>query len=490
MELYLFLMLCVIPCFWYGAANGSHDYLAILFSAVVWGYWLITGVPYHPLLYGIMLWLIMSVAWSTHSGNSIDDLLMILAMITVVFASQGVDKFLLMFFSFAPAAGMAGLEIYQLYYNKPAERGAFFGNTNHSGIYYAINFFIGLWISYNISLLFLPFCILILWGIICTRCRAAILAVCVGMGVVLFKEVGNVATIIICSLIGVFTIVTQRPLKHMQMAFNSRGNIFIKTIKMIIEKPIWGWGLGTFRKEHQGRLPAMPTHRVHNDILEILFEVGIIGLALITWFFFTLAWNDPFISAALVAGIVSSCFFFTFRESHTAAPLMILCGLSLPPIGMVSIPYLISGILLMGMLYIIWVCVIRKVIALTWYANGGNYKEKKEQMYCVEKAVGWHPSTEYIARLAFYYNTFDRGKSYDIASRMIYNYDGRVVLWEAYDQLARAAWGIGAINLAQYFNKKGLESNPDFVRGHEFKASIENLFKELKESNHGTVEMR
>jgi O-antigen ligase len=501
MELYLFLMLFFIPCFWYGAANGSHDFMAILFSAFVWIYWLFTGVPYDPLLFGIVIWFILSIAWSTHYGNSISDLLMILALITVVFAVQGMDKFLIMLFSFIPSAGMAGLEIYQWYKKQPVDRrGALFGNTNHSGIYYVINFFIGLWMAYNISLLFMPFCIIILLATVATRCRAAIMALCVGMGVVLFKDVGNIATIIICTLIGIVAIFTQRPttlvtqsdygLFLAKRAAYERWIIFKKTIKLIYKKPIWGWGLGTFRREHQLNLPAMATHRVHNDTLEILFEVGFVGLGLILYFFYALPWSDPFLSAALVAGIVSSCFFFTFRESHTAAPLMALCGLSLPPMATYVIPPVISWIVLLAILSILWIHLIKKIVALVWYASGSFQKERSEQEKCVAKAVLWHPNTEFLSRHAFFQQNAEPFEAYHTTSKIIYNYDGRVVLWEALDQMARASYRIGAINLAQYFNKCALDLHPTFPKGVKFKEGIEKLFKELKESKHGTVEVR
>ena len=506
MELYLFLMLFVIPLFWYGAANGSHDFLSILCSSVVWGYWLFTGVPFHPLLMGIMLWMVMSVAWTTHLRNSMNDLLMIFALMTVIFAAQSVDKFLVMLFSFIPAAGMAGLEIYQWYKKQTADRrGAFFGNTNHSGIYYVINFFIGLWMAYNVSLLFLPFCILVMFGIMASQCRAAILALCVGMGVVLFKEVGNIATILICTLIGVIAILTQRPmtpavgtkvfgsadtdygLVMTKAGLEGRWRIFKKTIKLILERPVWGWGLGVFRKEHQERLPAMATHRVHNDILEILFEIGIIGLAMIVVFFYTLSWNDPFLSAAIVAGIVSSCFFFTFRESHTAAPLMVLCGLSLPPIGVVAVPTVISIVILLAILNILWVHVIKKMVALGWWAKGSFQKDRDSQAKYVEKAVRWYPNTEYISRHSFFQAQVSPEESYNSASQMIYNDDGRVILWEAFDQMARAAYTVGAVNLADYFNRRALAINPNFPKGLKFREGIDSLFKELKENKNGTV---
>jgi O-antigen ligase len=500
MELYLFLMLFFIPCFWYGAANGSHDFMAILFSAFVWIYWLFTGVPYDPLLFGIVIWFILSIAWSTHYGNSISDLLMILALITVVFAVQGMDKFLIMLFSFIPSAGMAGLEIYQWYKKQPVDRrGALFGNTNHSGIYYVINFFIGLWMAYNISLLFMPFCIIILLATVATRCRAAIMALCVGMGVVLFKDAGNIATIIICTLIGIVAIFTQRPttlvtqsdygLFLAKRAAYERWIIFKKTIKLIYKKPIWGWGLGTFRREHQLNLPAMATHRVHNDTLEILFEVGFVGLGLILYFFYALPWSDPFLSAALVAGIVSSCFFFTFRESHTAAPLMALCGLSLPPIGMVAIPPLISGVLFMALLYILWVHVIKKIVALAWYGMGSFKKTRDEQANCVAEAVKWFPNSEYMSRHSYYQSQSDPGASYESAMKMIYQYDGRVVLWGAFDQIARASYRVGAVNLADFFNRKALHINPDFEPSLNFRVGIDKLYQELKEKQDGKVAM-
>jgi len=323
MELYFFFVMFVIPCMWYGAANGSHDYMAIVGAAFIWSYWLLTGVPFSPWLLAIIVWFVLSVAWAAHYGNSINDLLMLLALFTIILAVQSVDRVMVFLMGFIPACGMAGLELYQWFRkHAPDRRGALYGNTNHSGIYYAIYFFIGLWLAKHISPIFFPFSILLLLGVIYSRCRAALIAVCVGAGIAVYVETHNMMLMAFFAVLGVIGILTQRRednshLEAARRAILGRWIIFNKTVRMIAERPIWGWGLGSFRKEHQERTPAIATHRVHNDILEILFETGIVGLALVGMFLWSLSWSDPFLAAALVAGIVSSCFFFTFRESHT-----------------------------------------------------------------------------------------------------------------------------------------------------------------------------
>lgn len=494
MEVYFFVVMFVIPCMWWGAANGSHDYATILASAVVWAFWLLfDGVPFHALLVGVAAWLALSVMWTTHYGNSINDLLMLLAIMTIVLAVQQVDGVTVLLMGFMPACGMAGLEIYQwVRKQEPNRRGALFGNTNHSGIYYAIYFFVGLWLSRHISVVFLPFSLLLLLGIVYSRCRAALLGLCIGAGVAVYIDTHDWLILSFCVFLGILGIITQRVesnsrLSAAKRALIGRWIIVKKTVKMIVERPVFGWGLGTFRKEHQERTPAITTHRVHNDILEITFETGVVGLCLIAGFFWSLSWSDPFFSAALVAGIVSSCFFFTFRESHTAAPLMVLCGLSLPPVEVVAIPYAVSVVVVLAMARILWVHVIKKWIALVWWAKGAKHKTLEAQLACIEKAVKWYPLTEYIARYSYTLSFKNPGESYEAASRMIYQYDGRVVLWEAYDQMARAAFRAGALNIAYFFNKKSLELKPEFERGLKFQEGIQKIFKDAKEGRHGTV---
>lgn len=489
MELYLFLILSVIPCVYYAAANGSHDYLAIIFSFVIWIFWIINGVPFNVSVYSLVAWLALSVFWSSQKESSIFDLFVLSSFFTVALAVKYVDISMAMMFSFLPVPGMAALEIYQLYKGQKANRrGSLFGNTNHSGVYFTINFFIGLWLSFNVSFVFLPFVILVMAGIFASTCRGAILSLCIGMGVLSAYIFNSWFLIVPMAIIGVVAVVLSRGgtiheyVEIMKYALGSRGAIFMKTITMIKNKPIFGYGLNMFRSEHPYFVESIIiTHRTHNDLLEITFETGIIGLFLCGYFFYNLSWNDPFISAGIVAGLISSLFFFTFREAHTAGPMMILCGYSLNTTETITIPLWLSALIILFLLNMFYGTIIKRLVALYWFAVGSTKKDPDEQINCLAKSLKYNQEGEALWRYSRLIRKNSPEESLNAAIALVYNYDGVVTLWVCYDELARACLRMGSPQIAAFFNQQSLACNPYFEASLKLKGQLDQIFNQLRE---------
>jgi hypothetical protein len=137
----------------------------------------------------------------------------------------------------------------------------------------------------------------------------------------------------------------------------------------------------------------------------------------------------------------------------------------------------------------VWVHVGKKIVALYWFGKGSQQKTREKAAGCVSKTVEWSSSTDYLSKHAFFLQHTDPGKCFDTVTQMIYNYDGKIVLWEAYDQMSRISFKLGAVNLADYFNHKALALNPTFEKGLQFRESIDNLFNKMKEQKNGTVEV-
>jgi putative inorganic carbon (hco3(-)) transporter len=66
----------------------------------------------------------------------------------------------------------------------------------------------------------------------------------------------------------------------------SRTRLWKDALPMIAEAPLWGTGLGSFQwiyPAHESLDPDIPAMYAHNDYLQLVIEVGIVGLGLAIW---------------------------------------------------------------------------------------------------------------------------------------------------------------------------------------------------------------
>jgi putative inorganic carbon (hco3(-)) transporter len=66
----------------------------------------------------------------------------------------------------------------------------------------------------------------------------------------------------------------------------SRTRLWKDALPMIAEAPLWGTGLGSFQwtyPAHESLDPDIPAMYAHSDYLQLVIEVGIVGLALVIW---------------------------------------------------------------------------------------------------------------------------------------------------------------------------------------------------------------
>jgi len=66
-----------------------------------------------------------------------------------------------------------------------------------------------------------------------------------------------------------------------------RLNIVHDSFKMIAEKPVLGWGLGTFPSvypQFRSSYTSFFINQAHNDYLQVLVETGVVGLVFVLWF--------------------------------------------------------------------------------------------------------------------------------------------------------------------------------------------------------------
>ena len=480
LESFAVYFLVVLPIFYIGGPNGVREYLSIIGASLYWmvalGCHVLSGadifLPSMPImLFG--LWCFLSVFWSGAKENSIFDCLMILSCLTAFTVVQQINMELALLLCFLPSPGIATTLLYDEYHyrlqlkagtNKDRP-GGIFGNCNHSGVYLAINVLVGAWLAQQISLWFIPFVIITICAAFYSRSRNAQTSMLVGtVAIFLFAEQWLIFGIMFMAGL----VVLWKIKRHT----GDRDVIAKKAFSLIRQKPFYGWGLNTFRIEHCYFNPPYQTHRVHNDYLEFWSDIGFVGLFFLYLIYSNINWSfSPLLSAQVIIVLWSALWFFPFREVHTAMPIWGLLAV-LIPVGQFSITPLI-GVLLLALPYIIWTYIGRRIIALYWYATGSRQKTKEDQYAHVLNAVKYDENSVYLSRGAYLAAVNkDPNMAWDLCARALYQFDGQVTLISMYDQISRAALMMGAVALSDYFNKKSLKLDKEFISSVQFSQKI------------------
>jgi O-antigen ligase len=75
--------------------------------------------------------------------------------------------------------------------------------------------------------------------------------------------------------------------KHSDLANDTRFKIDRDTLHMFAQRPILGWGLGTFETvypQFRSFYTDLLVDKAHNDYLQLLAETGVMGFAIMIWF--------------------------------------------------------------------------------------------------------------------------------------------------------------------------------------------------------------
>jgi O-antigen ligase len=122
------------------------------------------------------------------------------------------------------------------------------------------------------------------------------------------------------------------------------------SLRMLIKKPVLGWGLGTFPivyPEFRSFYTTFFVNQAHNDYLQMLVETGLAGFALTAWFMVLLFrqaasklknWTDTATGSLTVAALlgivgilVHSFLDFNLQIPANAALFFVLCALAAAP---------------------------------------------------------------------------------------------------------------------------------------------------------------
>lgn len=309
-------------------------------------------------LFAVIIWLAASILWS-ESHHSILELFTWCSYFLIFSAARNVDTQFVMWMLMPNGIY---LSIKQLIKQTRTDDAfivfPLFGNGNHNAAFLITALFASIWLAVNVYPYIFILSAIMSLAIVRTKCRGATLGMAVGI-VVMMCAYEREMIYYSLFLFVVFIIASSK--RFINGWYHDRISIYRDVIKRIHPRWLIGRGLNYFRGEtYYGR--------VHNDFLEIVGEIGLVGFLLFAFIFTQLTYS-PIILGCFVAFMIHSMFFYPLREIHTALPFWAIMGTSaLPNSNALAMPVLkISSIL--SILFII-------IFTFTVFYNLATYKKR------------------------------------------------------------------------------------------------------------------
>ena len=148
------------------------------------------------------------------------------------------------------------------------------------------------------------------------------------------------------SAIGVGAVFVAFDWSHFLESFANRAELFINSIYLWLDAPLWGHGLGGFDYYYsdfqEKHIPWLGAHTLlhpasvyagaaHNEILQVLCELGLMGLVFIFGIATCLRWNDDPISRAarwtVIISLTLSMVSFPLHNPMTAFIFAVALGI-------------------------------------------------------------------------------------------------------------------------------------------------------------------
>lgn len=415
-----------LPWFKWLQQNQGRNYpfIGISFLYVIW---VLVNGDFPPLdgvtaaTAALAIWLIASMIW-TDSPASLHELLFWLSCLILFTAARSVPVNLILWAVLAVGAILAGLQFHKQFIEKVTHEQKqlpVFGNSNHNSIVMIMGMLSGLWLAHDIGswVLFIVslFIGIAIWF---TMCRAGILAAYVGLFVASFgMPWWFPVSILAATAVVIAGILLLWPLcrkKVFRPDLGVRPAFYYSAWLLIKRRPWFGLGLRMYQKLSAETFYILRTneflskfgweqaasHRVHNDILEMILEIGVFGFALFAFIFSYIEFN-AFSLAVLVAFLTHGMFFFPMREVHTAVPFWAIMG-AVAGFGAPAGTWIITVALVMVCVMVI-LETVKKVFGLIYFAGSGGERTDAERRKMLIKAVQMDPyNTEYLSTLSYH----------------------------------------------------------------------------------------
>ena len=452
----------------------------------------------------LALWLSAGLTW-TNTRQSVFELFNMLSYLVLFSAARTVPMEITALMVFASglvfAVPMAYRYIFKPYMHLFAKLFVL-GNSNHLAALMMIQLFTGIWLAVNLSPWFTPFITIPAACLIMTKCRAAIGASVIGGIIILLMSGGVWSTqhlsaysmIILSLAIGggiLYRLKKAGQLPEFTRNFYTRIILFYAAVMMIINRPLTGWGLNTYKMIHpefdkkivktrfgkyiMSRIHNYEGvnmgHRVHNDHLEFMVETGIFGYALFVWLFAGIPFA-PVTFGLFIAVAIHALFFFPLREVHTGAPFWVMMGAAAPGVQTpFSLP-LIASITIVVLTIPVMVKTLKVFLGQNFYgmavhAHDDDIPLKQKH---IRTALYYDPlNGMYMADACLWHAKTDPVRAFHYAGLCLSHYDGDRVKAAIYDQFARALLGAGEVKICHWVEDMALDLLPDFQPAHVIK---------------------
>lgn len=501
---YIAVCCLLLPFYKWRQETDGRAYPFIGLSAL-YGIWLLVGgcvLPFNAITIAtlaIALWLTASLIWTDHP-HSVHELFNWLSYLMLFTAARTLSIESVLWCVFPVSVVFASIQLYRQILKKP-DPFYMFNNTSHNAALLLSGLMSGLWLFYltGSPILILPV-VLVITAILKTKSKGAILAMFVSllfMGFML-KDLYILLFVFALFGFGVWLAAHKKRDWKVNMSFleHSEGSVLVRVpiyaaaLAMIKSKPLYGHGLQMFRKQMPFTVAELHkkewfskrlggdkitfANKVHNDHLETIIEIGLIGYVLFAYLFSQITFDVYSASFFIMAMVISQVFFY-FRNTHTAVPFWVVMG-SVAGIG--------SGTGSLVVLKAVGVAVILAVITNTfWKVVGSVYfsaavsnPDLNTKLDLTQKAIDCDKNNglylNYSAYHAFQvrpqmalYNTI----------RGITNYDGDRQIWGLWDLFARLILNMDKIKVTEWANKNAFYFYPEHPESKETKNAIETI---------------
>ncbi len=493
----VYIALCAAGLPWWVARQhlGGRSIPLVLFSCLYVVYAVVFGVsvPVDGITLAaamIALWMSASLIW-TDTRQSVFELFNWLSYLTLFCAARTVPLPAIAIAVFPTACIFAAMMVYRTIFRPGMDYIDImfsFGNGNHNGAYMLIHLFVGLWLTLNMSWYFFPFVVLIAAALIMTKCKAAWTGSALGL-IILSLKTGLWPYLLVIACAGITWLYLNLTIKRyssvLRISAYSRVFLSLNALYLIVKKPFAGWGLNSYRQ----KLPEMDflvmntpiarkiahkiktgirnnrSHRVHNDHLEIMVDLGVTGYLLFVYLFAQISF-DPVMLGLFIAVAVNALFFFPLREVHTAAPFWALmggCAVSVSPFAPIVLPVPVL-IVICAICAAIMLKTVKKSLG-QWYseqAKVAGISEETKLRYIDIALVHDPHNGGYLNDAAYYYAKVNPVKAFYYSTKSLIEYDGTRLLHAAYDQFARTLNGAGQDNIVHWAEDNALRLEPLF----------------------------
>ncbi|MFA5340787.1 MAG: O-antigen ligase family protein [Clostridia bacterium] len=515
-DFYIFLLVGCIPFFYWQQREEGRNLVGALITGFFLILWLLTNtVPISwdtPTIavFCFTLWMIASMFW-TNSRQSSKDIYTIVCCLVIFLVARRMTFDILMPILFVPGLVFAGVSLYyhNIVINKVEDqrlKWPIFGNSNHVGAFLLVPLFVGLWLSFNVSWMIFPFTVVIGIAIALNQCRGAQLGAIIGLLFVASMQVKWMVIAFPILFIAAMIIYRKRI-----TSIAHRFAVLIAALFIIKKAPIAGHGLRTFRREYPNIIPELlenkftksiftkdvrkdkrtsvieqnSSHRIHNDMMEIVLELGLIGLFLFLLIFQSLSWDNYFFAGAIIAFSVHGFFFFPLREAHTAFPFFALLGamattnaivMAINPIIAVTLIFIVARISYEIAVKILGLSYFQQYCKIGVLPNSEDKKKLEQKQFFINNAIKCDPyNNVYLTEGDFINALTNKELAFQYISRCMENTDGGKVRWGISDQYARALLRLGGFGVAKLALNYSLHICPGFQQSKDLLEQINNL---------------